>query len=72
LPWGPSGPGVHSLSHVALPFSPDDPVYGNGLSPDHQGAKFQIGNIVLRGEKGVIQISPVDQLRLRWNPCKRQ
>jgi alpha-beta hydrolase superfamily lysophospholipase len=61
-------PGVYSLSHVAIPFSPDDPVYGNGLSPDHQGATFQIGNIVLRGEKSVIQISPVDQLRLRWNP----
>jgi alpha-beta hydrolase superfamily lysophospholipase len=61
-------PGVYSLSHVALPFSPDDPVYGNGLSPEHEGAKFQIGNFVLRGEKSVIQISPVDQLRLRWNP----
>ncbi len=61
-------PGVYSLSHVAVPFSPEDPIYGNGLGPDHREAKFQIGNIVLRGEKNVIQISPVDQLRLRWNP----
>lgn len=60
--------GVYSLSHVALPFPPDDPIYGNGFGPDDEKAAFQIGNIVLRGEKGVMRISPVDQLRLRWNP----
>jgi alpha-beta hydrolase superfamily lysophospholipase len=60
--------GLYSLSHVALPFSPDDPLYGNGLDPGEEKAGFQIGNVVLRGEKGVLKISPVDQLRLRWNP----
>ncbi|MCB1204766.1 MAG: alpha/beta fold hydrolase, partial [Verrucomicrobiae bacterium] len=60
--------GVYSLSHVALPFPPDDPIYGNGIGPDEEKAAFQIGNVVLRGEKGVMRISPVDQLRLRWNP----
>lgn len=60
--------GLYSLSHVALPFSPDDPLYGNGLAPGEEKAAFQIGNVVLRGEKGVLKISPVDQLRLRWNP----
>lgn len=60
--------GLYSLSHVALPFSPDDPLYGNGLAPGEEKAGFQIGNVVLRGEKGVLKISPVDQLRLRWNP----
>ncbi len=60
--------GVYSLSHVALPFPPGDPIYGNGLAPDHAGAGFQIGNVVLRGERGVLQISPAEQLRLRWNP----
>lgn len=59
---------VYSLSHVALPFPPDDPIYGNGTGPDDDKASFQTGNIVLRGEKGVMRISPVDQLRLRWNP----
>jgi len=60
--------GVYSLAHVALPFPADDPFYGNGLSPEIEKSDFQIGNIVLRGEKGVLQISPLDQLRLRWNP----
>lgn len=60
--------GLYSLAHVALPFSPDDPLYGNGLGPEEEKAGFQIGNVVLRGEKGVLKISPVDQLRLRWNP----
>lgn len=60
--------GIYSLSHVALPFPPDDPLYGNGLGLDKRGAVYQIGNINLRGEKDVLPISPVDQLRLRWNP----
>ncbi len=60
--------GLYSLSHVALPFPPEDPLYGNGRSPDDAGAEFQIGNIALRGERGFLQISATDQLRLRWNP----
>lgn len=61
-------PGVYSLSHVALPFPPDDPIYGNGLSPEVAGSAFQIGNVALRGERGVLQVSATEQLRLRWNP----
>ena len=38
------------------------------LRQNEEKAAFQIGNVVLRGEKGVLKISPVDQLRLRWNP----
>lgn len=60
--------GIYSLSHVALPFPPNDPLYGNGPGLEKGGAVYQIGNINLRGEKGVLPISPVDQLRLRWNP----
>lgn len=60
--------GVYSLSHVALPFPPDDPLYGNGSSPDRAEAEFQIGNFALRGERGFLQIGATDQLRLRWNP----
>jgi hypothetical protein len=58
--------GVYSLSHVALPFPPDDPLYGGdgaGRSPG-----VQIGNLVLRGERGVLQIGASGLLRLRWNP----
>ena len=29
---------------------------------------IQLGNIALRGEKGVLQVSGTDMLRLRWNP----
>jgi alpha-beta hydrolase superfamily lysophospholipase len=58
--------GVYSLSHVALPFPPDDPLYGG---PDHGASPgIQIGNLALRGERGVLQISAADILRLRWNP----
>jgi hypothetical protein len=58
--------GIYSLAHVALPFSPDDPVYG-GPSAAASGG-IQLGNLALRGEHGVLQISGSDLLRLRWNP----
>ena len=35
---------------------------------DKDGAALRLGNVALRGERGVLQISPSDQLRLRWNP----
>jgi alpha-beta hydrolase superfamily lysophospholipase len=57
---------IYSLSHVALPFRPDDPVYGGpeaGASPG-----IQLGNLAMRGERGVLQVSGTDMLRLRWNP----
>jgi len=63
LKW-PSG--VYSLSHVALPFPPDDPLYGNSGAANSLGIK--LGNIALRGERGVLQIPATDMLRLRWNP----
>jgi alpha-beta hydrolase superfamily lysophospholipase len=60
---------VYSLSHVSLPFAPDDPVYGNGEAPiDLGGPAYPLGGIALRGERGVLQVSAADQLRLRWNP----
>ena len=57
---------LYSLAHVALPFPPDDPVYG-GLSP-RKSPGVHLGNIALRGERGVLTVSPADMLRLRWNP----
>lgn len=57
---------VYSLSHVALPFPPDDPVYGRG--PYLPGDGLRLGNLALRGERGVLQISGNQLLRLRWNP----
>ena len=58
--------GVYSLSHVALPFSPDDPLYGVSGGTENPG--LRLGNIGLRGEKGVLQVPAADMLRLRWNP----
>lgn len=59
-------PGIFSLSHVALPFPPDDPVYGGPDAGDSPG--IHLGDLALRGERGVLQVSGTDMLRLRWNP----
>jgi hypothetical protein len=59
-------PGIYSLAHVALPFSPQDPVYGGPLAGTSPG--IQLGNLAPRGERGVLKISGTDLLRLRWNP----
>ncbi|MFV8817030.1 alpha/beta hydrolase [Haliea sp. E17] len=63
LSWPPD---VYSLSHVALPFPPDDPVYGS--DPDQPSPGIALGDIALRGEKGALAISESTLLRLRWNP----
>jgi len=59
-------PQVYSLSHVALPFRPDDPLYGIAENPDYEG--IRLGNIALRGERGVLRVDPCAFLRLRSNP----
>lgn len=59
-------PAIFSLSHLALPFPPDDIVYGLDA---HKGAKIvQLGALALRGEKGVLRITPAEMLRLHSNP----
>jgi len=58
--------GIYSLSHVALPFPINDPLYGGSYSGGNPG--IRLGNMELRGERGVLQISAADMLRLRWNP----
>jgi len=57
---------VYSLSHVALPFSPDDPLYGG--YPAQASPGVYLGDIAMRGERGVLQVMPAAMLRLRWNP----
>jgi len=57
---------VYSLSHVALPFPPTDPVYGGPQAEESPG--IALGNLAPRGERGVLYISGTDVLRLRWNP----
>jgi esterase/lipase len=58
--------GVISLSHVALPFPPDDPVYGQN-PPEKQELIF-LGQIAIQGERGLLTISPNWMIRLRYNP----
>ena len=57
---------VYSLSHIALPFSPEDPVYGGPEAGSSPG--IQLGNVALRGERGVLMVSGTDVMRLHWNP----
>ncbi len=58
--------GIYSLSHVALPFPETDAVYGGETAEKSPGV--QIGNTLVRGERGVLQIPASTMLRLRWNP----
>ena len=58
--------GLYSLSHVALPFPQDDPLYGGRRLPE-QG-HVRLGHLALYGEKGVLTVPASDILRLRWNP----
>ena len=58
---------VYSLSHVALPFPPDDPLYGS--SPDLAlGDGVHLGVMAPRGEKGLLIVAPEQWTRLSYNP----
>jgi len=59
-------PGVVSLSHVALPIAPDDPLYGQ-RAPDNQDFIF-LGQMAIQGERGLLQIPTDWMIRLRYNP----
>jgi alpha-beta hydrolase superfamily lysophospholipase len=56
-----------SLSHLALPFAPDDPVFG--WQPDQSvDYGIRLGTVAPRGERDVL-ITPLDSLlRLNANP----
>jgi len=57
---------VVSLSHVALPFPPDDPVYGE--SPVEGNDQVFLGNLAIKGERGLLKIPGEWLLRQRHNP----
>ena len=78
--WGPGGvplgtdelgaawpSGVYSLSHLAIPFSPDDPVYGLGTRQNLSGI-VALGAIQPRGERGVLRVPVELFMRLHYNP----
>ncbi len=55
-----------SLSHVALPFPPDDPVYG-AQPPEGKRLPY-LGRLAAQGERGVIAVPATAVLRIRHNP----
>ncbi len=59
---------VFSLSHVALPFPADDPIYG---SKPYRGDVYPwitLGSVALRGERNLLLFPDNYFLRLRYNP----
>ncbi len=57
---------VYSLSHIALPFAPEDPLYGDDAQSQNPG--IRLGRLALHGENGALSIPPAMMTRQRWNP----
>jgi alpha-beta hydrolase superfamily lysophospholipase len=58
---------MFSLSHVALPFPEDDPLYG-ARGDGYERGGVTLGRLNPRGEKDVLVV-PIDALmRVSWNP----
>ncbi len=57
---------VFSLSHVALPFPPDDPLYGYAAPASSR--HVQLGRVEVRGENGVLNVPGWMLTRQRSNP----
>ncbi|HYB54236.1 MAG TPA: alpha/beta fold hydrolase [Thermoanaerobaculia bacterium] len=67
-PLGLSWPAhVYSLSHIALPFPTNDPLYGGEPDPG-LGGLIHLGTVAPRGERSVLTVDPGDLLRVSWNP----
>jgi len=60
-------PGFYSLSHVAVPFRANDPIYGFLANPDEVFG-ISLGRLEPRGERGLLNISADHFSRLRSNP----
>ncbi len=56
--------GCASLSHIAVPIPPDDPIYGDGTSP----SRLQLGNLSMRAEPSALTIPNSIFVRSRHNP----
>ena len=67
-PLGQSWPdSIYSLSHVALPFPIDDPIYG-GEGQGREAGSVSLGRLSPRGEKSVLIVPEEVLMRLTWNP----
>ena len=58
--------GVLSLSHVSLPFPPDDPLYGH--YPPVEKDRLFLGRMAVQGERGLLKLPENWFIRLRYNP----
>ena len=59
--------GVFSLTHVAVPFPPDDPLYGTNPVDDGSGL-LRLGRLSPRGERDVLIVGTDTLMRLSSNP----
>ncbi|MBT8089334.1 MAG: alpha/beta fold hydrolase [Gammaproteobacteria bacterium] len=59
---------IYSLSHIALPFRIDDPVYGDGSVRSAEDRGIVLGALAPRGERDVLLLTPNYFLRARYNP----
>jgi len=55
---------IFSLSHIAVPFEPGDPIYGPTRAPGYPN----LGGVAPRGERRVLSLDPNYFARLRYNP----
>ncbi|MDA9982869.1 alpha/beta hydrolase, partial [Gammaproteobacteria bacterium] len=58
--------GVISLSHVALPIPPNDPLYGQRQYTSDNA--LNLGQLDIQGERGLLKFPSSWLLRLRYNP----
>ncbi len=64
LAWPPQ---IFSLSHLAVPFAVDDPLFG--IEPDLRvDYGLRLGKLAPRGERGVLDVSTDQFMRLNCNP----
>jgi alpha-beta hydrolase superfamily lysophospholipase len=65
----PYPPGVFSLSHLAIPIPPDDPLYGTHPDPKSRlEFGLNLGALEARGERGALVIDQDFLTRLPANP----
>lgn len=57
--------GMFALSHVALPFAPEDVLYG---ATRPQNPQLYLGRVELFGERGMLRVPEASLMRARYNP----
>jgi hypothetical protein len=58
---------IFSLSHIALPFPPNDPLYGTQPDPAEDYG-VRLGTVAPRGERGALILNLDAVLRISSNP----